>query len=132
MLTIDENYSEKFFAVFGDTKDYKQDLKQLGGKFNENINGKPGWVFLNFSKNKVKEFITNLEATIPVLDIKDYSEKSFVIYGDTKRFKEELKVLGGRYNSNLNGKSGWVFSIKSKDNINEWLLHLKDQKKIDF
>lgn len=131
MLTIDENYSDKFFAVFGDTKDYRQELKGLGGKFNENVNGKPGWIFLNFSKIKVKEFINNLENTVPDLEIKDYSEKSFVIYGDTKRFKEELKVLGGRYNSNLNGKSGWIFSIKNKDNVNEWLLHIKKMK-IDF
>lgn len=34
----------------------------------------------------------------------EYSEKSFVVFGSdeiTKRYKEELKKLGGRFNSKL-------------------------------
>ena len=44
------------------------------------------------------------------LKIVDYSEKSFVIIGDTKPIKEKLKELGGRFNSRLTCGAGWVFS----------------------
>jgi len=39
-----------------------------------------------------------------------YSDKSIVVRGeDTKRFKEHLKALGGKYNSRLRGGPGWIF-----------------------
>lgn len=43
----------------------------------------------------------------------EYSEKSIAVYGETKAIKEELKAMGGRFNSRLtiNGEriSGWIF-----------------------
>ena len=43
------DYSEKAVAVFGDTKEIKEQLKSLGGRFNKFLthNGekKPGWIF---------------------------------------------------------------------------------------
>lgn len=33
MSLILQNYTEKSIAVFGDTKQYKEKLKELGGKF---------------------------------------------------------------------------------------------------
>ena len=53
-----ENYSEKSFAVFGNTKTFKDELKKLGGKFNSNLKGKAGWIFSNSNKTKVEEFIS--------------------------------------------------------------------------
>ncbi len=44
------------------------------------------------------------------LEIKDYSEKSFVVIGNTKPIKETLKKLGGRFNSFLTCGAGWVFT----------------------
>lgn len=40
-----EQYSEKSFAVYGNTKPYAQYLKDLGGKFNQNLKSGPGWIF---------------------------------------------------------------------------------------
>ena len=37
-----EKYSDKCYAVFGDTKEHKDQLKELGGKFNNNLKGRPG------------------------------------------------------------------------------------------
>lgn len=55
------NYSEKSFALFGDTKEIKDYLKEMGGKFNPylNYNGgkKAGWIFSNNSKTKVELFL---------------------------------------------------------------------------
>ena len=40
-----EKYTEKSVAVFGDTNQYKETLKDLGGKFNCNLKGRAGWIF---------------------------------------------------------------------------------------
>ena len=50
-------YSDKCIAVQGDTRKYKEDLKQLGGKYNANLKGGPGWVFSKSSEKQLKDFI---------------------------------------------------------------------------
>lgn len=50
-----------------------------------------------------------------------YSDKSFVVTGNTKDHKDELKELGGRYNSKLSCGSGWIFSLSRKDEIESWI-----------
>lgn len=51
------DYSDKSFAVYGDTKPYKDELRQLGGKFNSNLKGGPGWIFPNKLIDDVAEFV---------------------------------------------------------------------------
>jgi hypothetical protein len=59
--------------------------------------------------------------------IRNYSEASFVVYGDTKKWKEALKELGGRYNGNLKNmppdtnSNGWVFSKKHLEKVEAFL-----------
>jgi hypothetical protein len=57
------NYSEKAIAVFGNTKDIKDHLSALGGKFNpslkQNDERVPGWVFPNSKKEEVRKIITS-------------------------------------------------------------------------
>lgn len=56
------------------------------------------------------------------LTIQNYSERSVVVFGeDTKKYKDKLKELGGKYNSNLSIGPGWIFSIKKKDEITSWM-----------
>lgn len=56
------NYSEKAIAVFGNTKDIKDHLSALGGKFNpslkQNDERVPGWVFPTSKKEEVRKIIT--------------------------------------------------------------------------
>jgi len=44
----------------------------------------------------------------------EYSAKAVAVFGDTKSIKDELKAMGGRFNSRLtiNGNkiAGWIFS----------------------
>lgn len=47
----------------------------------------------------------------------DYSDRSIAVYGDTKNYKAELQSLGGKFNSNLQGQPGWVFSKRSTDAV---------------
>jgi hypothetical protein len=51
------------------------------------------------------------------LNIKEYSEKAFVIYGNSKAYKEQLMARRGKWNPNLIGGSGWIFSKKHMDNM---------------
>ena len=68
------------------------------------------------------EFESNDEHKLIYID--DYSDKSFGVFGDTKKYKNELKKLGGIFNYNLKGKGGWIFSNKNKKNVVEFLEKL--------
>lgn len=56
------DYSEKAIAVFGDTKAIKEQLKEIGGRFNPalNYNGekRAGWIFSKKQADKVRELLT--------------------------------------------------------------------------
>lgn len=51
------DYSEKAFAIVGDTKAHKAQLKRLGGRFNPKLRCGAGWIF---SKKRGKEVATAL------------------------------------------------------------------------
>jgi hypothetical protein len=51
-----QNYNDKSFAVFGDTKEFKEVLKQLGGKWNRKLSGGPGWIFSNNYRDDVNKW----------------------------------------------------------------------------
>lgn len=59
------------------------------------------------------------------LIIEEYSPKAFVIRGDTKPVKEEMKNMGGKWNPRLKGGPAWVFSNKRKAEAEEWLAKRK-------
>ena len=51
------DYSEKAFAVIGNTKPIKDDLKKLGGKFNFRLKCGAGWIFSKKQLQDVKTFL---------------------------------------------------------------------------
>jgi len=63
-----------------------------------------------FRKAQFKFKMTDLSCT-------DYTDKSCVVRGDTKTYKDDLLKLGGKYNANLRDGPGWIFSKKSEDKI---------------
>lgn len=60
------DYSEKAIAIFGDTKAIKEQLKELGGRFNPalNYNGekRAGWIFSKKQADKVRELLTPVKS----------------------------------------------------------------------
>ena len=53
-----------------------------------------------------------------VLKVSTYSDKSFVVSGDTRTYKEQLKSLGGKFNRNLRGfPNSWIFSNKQMEPV---------------
>ena len=59
---------------------------------------------------------------------KDYSDKSFVVVGDTKPIKDELKRFGGRFNKKLYSGTvaGWVFPIAVREEVEAFLWSLPE------
>lgn len=55
------DYSEKAISVFGDTKAIKEQLKELGGRFNPSLNyngeKRAGWIFSKKQADKVRELL---------------------------------------------------------------------------
>ena len=51
------DYSEKAFAVIGETKPIKDELKNLGGSFNPRLNCGAGWIFSKTKLEAVKSYL---------------------------------------------------------------------------
>lgn len=84
------DYSGKAIAVFGDTKAIKEQLKELGGRFNPSLNyngeKRAGWIFSKKQADKVKELIAPTE--LPALP-KEIAERE-VKYMDIIRPGKDL------------------------------------------
>lgn len=74
-----EQYTEKSIAVFGNTQPIKDKLKELGGKFNSNLRGQPGWIFTLSSRPRVEEYISTLPDELPVIEKTATSSKEDII-----------------------------------------------------
>lgn len=55
------DYSDKAFAVVGDTKPIKEDLKKMGGTFNKRLSCGAGWIFPNKKRDAVLKYINSGE-----------------------------------------------------------------------
>jgi hypothetical protein len=57
-----QHYTDKSIAVFGDTKPWTQNLKELGGRYNPNLRGGHGWIFSKSKEGQVLQFIDDANA----------------------------------------------------------------------
>ena len=57
------------------------------------------------------------------MKISDYTDKSIVVQGETRKYKEDLKKLGGKYNPQLNGGPGWVFPKTCEKELKAFILN---------
>lgn len=60
------DYSEKAFAVVGNTKPVKDELKKLGGRFNAKLSCGAGWIFPLRARESVEAFIGGGVVTVNV------------------------------------------------------------------
>lgn len=63
--------------------------------------------------------------------IEPYNERSFVVRGPTKPYKQALKILKGRWNPSLKGGEGWLFSNCYETKVREYLQTLQTQSLIE-
>lgn len=66
-LTVEDYFKEgslvsTSLVVRGDTKQHKEELMELGGKFNAMLKGGPGYIFPKSRRNEVETFITGKKA----------------------------------------------------------------------
>ena len=59
-----ETYSEKSFCVRGATKPIKEKMKDLGGRWNPNLVGGPGWIFRNTDREMVETYLRDLATMV--------------------------------------------------------------------
>jgi hypothetical protein len=59
--------------------------------------------------------------SIDDLQLTDYSEKSVVVTGNTREYKEDLKAYGGKWNGRLRNGPGWIFPKHKKGILEKWL-----------
>ena len=89
-----EDYSSKSIVVYGETKIYKEQLKELGGKYNGNLSVGPGWVFSNKKKEEIIEWQKSLSSNIleqgQSQSLVDEIEK---LKEENRKLKEENKKL---------------------------------------
>lgn len=62
-LQIIEDYSEKSFAVVGNTKPLRKELALLGGAYNPRLTCGAGWVFSKKHRARVDDFIATGKVT---------------------------------------------------------------------
>jgi hypothetical protein len=140
-----EKYSENSIVVRGpDTIKFKDTLKEFGGVWNSNLKGGGGWIFYTTAYDKVAAFLGILgiktvsydtlflqskvefemeKKEIPIVD--NYTEICFILTGNTKPYKDKIKELGGSWNPKLkDGKMGWVFPEKKREEVQNWLKGL--------
>ena len=49
--------------------------------------------------------------------LQTYTDKSFVLRGNTRPVKDEIMKLGGRWNTSLTGGAAWIFPSHSLDQV---------------
>ena len=126
------DYTEKSFVISGEaTREYKDSLKTLGGKFNRNLrNGLAGWIFPKSKQESVMSFVLKVNSgemssadlptfdslDIPVVDTPkavNYQFVKFKVFKPKEGMKVKLTTFG---KSSMQGK---VTSVESynKDGV---------------
>lgn len=70
-------------------------------------------------KDSEKEEEENMAEQAAEFQIIEYSEKALAVIGNTIKIKDELKKLGGKFNSHLKCGPGWIFSKKVEDKLKQ-------------
>jgi len=64
-----------------------------------------------------------IETVKPIIHVQQYSDKSLIVYGDTKQIKDQLMQLHARFNPYLKLNDvktpGWIVSVKHEGAINQ-------------
>ena len=56
-----------------------------------------------------------------LLNIQEYSPRSFVVRGMTYPHKDALRGMNGKWNPNLKGGPGWIFGIRMRRMVEQWI-----------
>jgi len=100
ILTINEDYKEKAIAVFGNSKPYLNEIKNIGGLFNARLKYKDGvaagWIFPKTKLSTVKQLVEKINSG----QIKPQEEENKVTQEKKTYYKKEEE---SREKNNSNG-----------------------------
>lgn len=116
-------YSEKSIALVGDTKEIKDKLKKLGGRFNSGLSCGAGWVF---SKTKQKD-LEKLIAKVCKDNIKKETANALLEIAKTKAETLPGNVVDFVANKYANAKA----KLDTFDKAQTLLASLKKDKKAE-
>lgn len=109
-------------GAYSSITDFKEQLlRQLSINVQTLINGQP---IVKPTEKEAKEKAKSIEKIIKdgQIFLKDYEKngqvKSFLVQGDTKAIKEDLKSMGGKWNNSL---KGWIFSKSKEIEVAEYI-----------
>ena len=60
------------------------------------------------------------------IKMEQYSPKSFVVIGDTKPYKDQIKKLGGKWNPSLKCGAGWIFSNHHTEKVKTFIQSISE------
>lgn len=101
------DYSEKAFAVTGDTRSIKDELKQLGGRFNAKLKCGAGWIFSKKVMEDVRKLLESGNVSSSSMDadsnqpgigdilkdnLKEYAQIANSDYYNTKNYVGAVKI----------------------------------------
>lgn len=118
-------------AVLGDTEPFRQSLKDIGGRYNSDIEGNKGWTFKIGKYEQINDLITRINAgqvaglepkynKTPTAPMQMFQYGAdLAVLGDTKPFRKQLKALGGKFSYDISGQPGWTFNLGQYPAVNE-------------
>lgn len=53
----------------------------------------------------------------------EYYGNGIAVFGETKTWKEDIKVLGGQFRKNLNGRPGWIFPRNKEGELMQFIAN---------
>jgi hypothetical protein len=115
---------EKFWQIINVNK---ESVKNVVNKIKVNNNNLDKSNSLNVVKENSLNNNLSIKSKLPndsketILNIIDYSEKSFAITGDTYQIKDTLKELNGKFNRFLTCGAGWIFPKTKLNEVKEKL-----------
>lgn len=130
-------YSEKAVAVFGDTKAFKEQFKELGGRFNPSLNyngeRRAGWIFSKKQADKVRGLLTPVKSEEEETNIIEWKKIPFIGYesieleytGEGKEFGVIGRMDNGKYwgaFGGIKGSTGGLTPTRKEFDTEEDLL----------
>lgn len=119
-LTITQ-YTEKSFVVRGNTKDNKEQLKEMNGKYNSMLKGGPGWIFPNGLRSNIEKYIStgvvtrSVNRSEYVKDIKDSKTNEEKTEKDSNANSNANKIISQISPSNPTSTSdSYIRSLESR------------------
>lgn len=63
--------------------------------------------------------------------IENYSEKAIAVFGNFESIKDTLSACGGKFNYNLKGRAGWIFSKAKEPELRKALVNMSPQASVE-